>query len=44
MFLWDGTVLMVPPFTVYGDGGQRVPYDDVAGEDDYTVSSAVLFA
>ena len=35
MFCWDGPVLVVPPFLVYGDGGRRVPCDDVTGEGDY---------
>ena len=36
MFCWDGLVLVVPQFIVYGNGGRRVPCDDVAGEVNYT--------
>ena len=37
LFRWDGTVLVVPPFLVYGDDGWRVPCKNVAGESDYMV-------
>ena len=32
---------MVPPFILYGDGGRRVPCDDVAGEGNYTAVERV---
>ena len=35
LFCWEGTVFLVPPFFVDGDGGWRVHCDDVAGESDY---------
>ena len=38
LFHWDGTVLLVPPFFVDGDGGWRVPCDDVAVESDYAAA------
>ena len=35
-FRLGGMVLVVPPFIVYGNGGWRVPCNDVAGEGRYT--------